>query len=856
MLDTAAPTMIGHVDNGSLQSLSGWAFDPAHPQQPVELEILHGSDLVCRVLADQFRADLQGYGYGDGRHAFTVSLPSASFTEPSVELRVRVRLTGQDLTGSPMALPNPRILLNSETLSQLAAAVAAAAASARSASDLHNAATWLLRQLDTVLARQSALDVSAQERQERFQRLVQQDTTLSDVLQQAAGAVLARYPALHLPDPAQPDVTVIIPVRDQFAHTYRCLDSILLNRPEASLEVIVVDDGSRDETVYAALLLSGGVKLLRNGANLGFVGSVNAGAAAARGRLLMLLNNDTLVQPGWLDELVGTFAADPTVGVAGSKLLYPDGTLQEAGGIIWRQGMGMNWGRGDDPGRPEYCFLRDADYVSGAALMIPRVLFEQVGGLSAAFAPAYYEDTDLCFKVRATGLRVVVQPMSRVTHHEGASAGTDLDGAGMKRFQRLNQRTFARTWSEALQHFPLDGADPRLAAERLVTRRALFIDDATPTPDQDAGSNAALEHMRSLQRLGYKVSFVGADSMAKAGPYTEALERVGIQCYYAPYYQSVEEIFRREVLQYDLFYIHRVANMTRYAAMIRQRFPGSSILFSVADLHHLRSRREAQVKQSMALEAQAAALEVAEMAALAAANTVVVHSSHEQKLAIAAGVRTPVHVLPWTVPLQPGSVPFSERSGLALIGGFRHSPNVDAAEWLVSDVLPHLHAAAPGIECLIVGSHAPDSVRALARPGVRLLGQVPDLSPVLARLRLTVAPLRFGAGLKGKVLTSLAAGVPCVLTRCAAEGMDLPAEYEAVIADTAEAFAARILLLHEDPALHERLRQAGLAYVAATCSAERVDALLAAACAKPQPMPAPMPEDAPAPPPITRRRTK
>ena len=244
------------------------------------------------------------------------------------------------------------------------------------------------------------------------------------------------------------------------------------------------------------------------------------------------------------------------------------------------------------------------------------------------------------------------------------------------------------------------------------------------------------------------------------------------------------------------------------------------------------------------------------MAALATADSVVVHSSHERDLVIAAGVQTPVHVLPWTVPLQPGPAPFSKRSGLALIGGFRHSPNVDAAEWLVGEVLPHLQAAAPGIECLIVGSHVPDSVRALARPGVRLLGQVPDLQPVLSHLRLTVAPLRFGAGLKGKVLTSLAAGVPCVLTRCAAEGMDLPEEYEAVIADAAEEFAACILLLHEDAALYEQLRQAGLAYVAATCSAERVDALLAAACARPRPAPGAMSQNPPAPPSVIRRRTK
>lgn len=833
MPDSSGPEAFGHVDHGSLQSISGWAFDPLSPDDPVELEILDRDRLICRAHAGTYRQDLEQSGYGDGRHGFAVELPADAFLGPVVDLRVRVRVTGQELAGCPLILPNRRVLLMPETLAEIEGAVAAAAAAARSSRELQPLALWLLRQLDTVWGRQSALESSARARTNRFFEMVGENTSLSSLLRQAAEAVVAQYKPLHLPEVPRPDVSVIVPAHNHFDYTYRCLASIIRHRPDASIEVLLTDDGSTDETVYAGFILSGGIRVLRTGANTGFVHAVNLAAAAARGRFLFLLNNDTEVEEHWLDELLGTFAEDGAVGVAGSKLLYPDGRLQEAGGIIWRQGTGMNWGRGDDPARPEYCYMRDADYVSGAALLIPRALFTQVGGLSDAYAPAYYEDTDLCFKVRAAGFRVVVQPLSRIVHHEGVTAGSDPDGDGAKRFQRINQRNFMAAWAEELQQFPLSGSDPRDAAERLVRRRALFIDDTVPTPDRDAGSNAALEHMRSLQRLGYQVSFVGADNMAKISPYTEALERVGIHCYYAPYYWSVEEIFRRETRPFDLFYVHRVANMTKYASMIRQRCPGSRIVFNVADLHHLRHEREAALRQSPVLERKAQALMAAELAAVAAADAVIVHSTHEQDVLAQAGVTTRVHVMPWTVRAEPGPAPFAARSGIALIGGYNHTPNVDAAEWLADTIMPLV--APQGIECLLVGSDMPDAMRALERPGVRVLGHVADLSTVLERVRLTVAPIRFGAGLKGKVLTSLAAGVPCVMTRCAAEGMGLPEAYDVAIADTADGLAERIIQVHADPALFAMLRDAGLAFVDQACAPSRIDALLAAACQRPWP---------------------
>ena len=138
-------------------------------------------------------------------------------------------------------------------------------------------------------------------------------------------------------------------------------------------------------------------------------------------------SNDTVPQPGWLDALLATFDAHPDAGLVGANLLYPDGRLQEAGGVVFADGSGWNYGRFDDPANCRYAYLRDADYVSGAAIAIPRALFQRLGGFDSRYAPAYYEDTDLAFAVRAAGLRVLVQPASVVVHDEGTTSGTDVN---------------------------------------------------------------------------------------------------------------------------------------------------------------------------------------------------------------------------------------------------------------------------------------------------------------------------------------------------------------------------------------------------------------------------------------------
>ena len=823
----------GFVESAAWERISGWARCPAEPGRSVVLDVIIDGSVVLSVVADEMRADLRAAGKGEGRHGFTLALPRSMFAAPLVHVRLRERSSGVDLGGTPFALANDAAGLDPASLAFLADRIGRLDSGAGSAV-LDALGAFLLSQLDRVMqARAEGRHQRAQDL-EHWAQLIKTGASGSVIpglidatLHQYGGAVLAA------PTSETPEVSVIIPVHGSFWYTHQCIRRIAEHKPLRPFEVILVDDGSTDETVLASMIISG-IRVVRNAANMGFVGSVNAGAAVARGRLLMLLNNDTEVQAGWLDALCDTLDSEPEIGIVGSKLLFPDGTLQECGGIVWRLGDAWNYGRDQDANNPAFCFMRDVDYVSGASLMIRRSVWDEVGGLSPEFAPGYYEDTDLCFKARAAGHRVVVQPGSRIVHHEGISAGRDVAGTGMKRHQRANMARFAAKWADALRSHALSGiGDPAKEAQRGVLRRALFIDDSVPTPDRDAGSNVAVEHMRALIRLGHQVHFVPSDNMARIPPYTEALERLGIRCHVAPYERSAEEVLRNEEGRFDLVYLHRVAN-ARYISAIRARNPAARVIYNVADLHHLRMMRHAELTQDAALHARALAVRTEELAAAAAADCTIVHSSVEASILAGEAPGARVAVIPWVVRPRAVTAAFAARSGVGFVGS-SHPPNVDAAVFLLTEVMPLVWATAPEIVLHLIGAHAADPVlRGLVnghKGRVNVVGWAPELHAALAGLRLTVAPLRFGAGLKGKMLDSMAAGLPCVMTPCAAEGAGLPAALQGLIGESAASLAALIVQCHADGARNAALAEAGLAHIAETCAEGRIDALLGAAIA-------------------------
>ena len=385
------------------------------------------------------------------------------------------------------------------------------------------------------------------------------------------------------------------------------------------------------------------------------------------------------------------------------------------------------------------------------------------------------------------------------------------------RFERQRYRHYLQRWRRRPQD---DAAAGRSAMSEppSQSQRALVIDDRVPVLDRDAGSIAVLSHIRSLQRLGFEVAFAPATEFAASAKPPASLQAINVTCYGAPYYGSIEEVLRRQAGEFDVVYMHRVANAMKYGELVRVHMPKAWRIYSVADLHHIRLARQAEAEDRPEFVAQSQRMRFAEYVAAITANSVITHSSLEAEVLRKQVPATKVHVVPWTVAAKPTTVPFAQRQGIAFIGGYDHEPNLDAARWLISEIMPLVRQRKPEIVCSLIGSAMPDELRRMCGNGVVPEGHVDDLAAVFDRVRLTVAPLTFGAGIKGKVIESLGAGVPCVCTPIAAEGLDLPAALRACVADGAEGLAALICDLHENQHRNDECGRAGVSFVAANFS--------------------------------------
>ncbi len=640
---------------------------------------------------------------------------------------------------------------------------------------------------------------------------------------------------IEFPDYERPTVSLVIPLYSRADLTRACLRSIRDNTSRVAYEVVLIDDAADSETKR---LLEGvrGARILRNKSNMGYLRSMNRAAAAAGGRWLVLFNNDAEVTPGWLRAMLNCAEAAPDIGIVTPKFIYPDGRLNEAGAIIWRDGTGVNYGRGERADLFRYEYRRETDYGSAAALLVSAELWRDVGGFDERFRPMFYEDVDLCFQARERGMRVVYEPAAVVVHHEGATTGNDPE-TGHKRFQEQNRPKLVEKWRLRLEAEHKRSAPENLAsaANRHRGPHVLVIDHRVPMSDRDAGSLRIVKIMEALIGLGAQITFMPENFVAPQ-PYTRSLQEKGIEVLYGELDPRAELAVLGPRLCTAI--LCRPHPASHWLDTVREFAPGATVVYDTVDLHWLREARRGEVTGARdpalrsgngdsapgAMPPKASALRELELAMIRATDATMVVSNAEREQVLRDVPGASVLVVPTVHEVDPHVEPAARRAGILFVGGFEHVPNVDAAVLLVRDVMPTVWRALGDVEVTIVGAGPPPEVQALASQRVDVAGWVEDLTPLLNQSRLMVAPLRFGAGVKGKITQCLAVGLPVVTTSVGAEGLAVVDGENILIADGPSEIAERVVRCYRDEELWGRISAAGQSVIEKTCSPKAIEA--------------------------------
>ncbi|MFA9375920.1 MAG: glycosyltransferase [Lachnotalea sp.] len=638
-------------------------------------------------------------------------------------------------------------------------------------------------------------------------RLSSNEIVLLDVQVDLKKRKFDEYETIIFEQYESPDVSIIIPIYNQFEYTYNCLESIKNNSGDVTYEIILGNDCSTDFTTRIKEKILG-ITVVTNEENLRFLKNCNHAASYYNGKYILFLNNDTQVQDNWLRPLVDLMEKDEMIGLTGSKLVYANGTLQEAGGIFWNDASAWNYGNRCNTQEPEYNYVKEVDYISGASIMIRSTLWNEIGGFDEQFAPAYYEDADLAFEVRKHGYKVVYQPLSVVVHFEGISNGTDTS-TGQKQYQIVNKDRFFKKWKEVLEkeHFP-NAENVFLAKDRSrFKKRILIVDHYVPHYDKDAGGKCTFMYTSLFAQLGYQVTFIG-DNYFRHEPYTTELQQKGVEVIYGNYYYKNWKTWLKDNAKYfDYVYLNRPHIAPKYIDIIR-KYSEAKIVYFGHDLHYLREYRQYLISKNPEMLKSSEEWKKKEFELFNKADVIHVVGSYEQQVIQKEVKDKPVRNIPlyiYETILEDINKDFSERQDIIFVGGFGHPPNIDAVLWFSKEIFPKILEKHPEVKWYVVGSKVTPEIQALNSEHIIIKGFVPDdeLDQMYRACRMAVVPLRVGAGVKGKVVEAAYYQIPLVTTSIGGEGLSAE-EGAFLMEDEGDKMAQIINELYDD---YDRLNE-------------------------------------------------
>lgn len=641
------------------------------------------------------------------------------------------------------------------------------------------------------------------------------------------------YEHIAFPVFENPAVSIVLPAYNGWHLTYKCLQSIRENTTDVSYEVIIADDASTDETKNISEHISN-IVVVRNEKNLEFLHNCNNAARYSKGKYILFLNNDTEVKPNWLGSMTELMERDETIGMVGSKLIYPNGRLQEAGGIIWNDASGWNFGHKADPDAPEFNYVKEVDYISGASIIIRTGLWEKIGGFDNLYTPAYCEDSDLAFEVRKHGYKVIYQPLSEVIHFEGYTHGSDtgegIKGSEIKAYQKLNNQKFREKWRNVLEteHFP-NGENVFWARDKSQNKKTiLVVDHYVPQFDKDAGSRTVFQYLKLFVSLNMNVKFIG-DNFYRHEPYTTILQQMGIEVLYGPWYAANwQQWVEQNGDKFDFVLLNRPHITIKYIDFIKKTTE-AKILYYGHDLHFARELKQYEVEGDPKLLESSRKWKETETYIFNNAHVILTPSDDEkQQIAELVPAGKIESIRPYIFEKMNEPIKnFSGRNRILFVGGFTHKPNVDAVLWFVKDVWPLVLNVLPDAHFTVVGSNAPMEILQLDSGSVSVKGFLSDdeLDSIYRQTRITVVPLRYGAGVKGKTVEALQQGIPVVSTSFGVEGLPWDSSFLEA-ADTAEDFARQIIELYHDEKRLTDLSRQSIDYIKANFTVAAAETIM------------------------------
>lgn len=648
-------------------------------------------------------------------------------------------------------------------------------------------------------------------------------TVYTQVKQRELDHFLDKNHTLNFSHTTPPQVSIILVLYNRAELTLACLKS-LHEVVDPSIEIVIVDNASTDRTSELLTRLHGKVKILHNAENVGFLLACNQAALQCSGEYLLFLNNDAILLPHALTNALQVFKQEAKVGAVGGKLILLDGTLQEAGSIVWQDGSCYGYGRGADPTAAEFMFRRSVDYCSGAFLLVRRDIHTELGGFDTAYTPAYYEETDFCLRLRQHGLDVVYEPTVAVLHYEFASSGTTEQALNL---QRRNKITFAAKHATYLANRQAVNLN-RVLEARFATQqpRILYIDDRIPHGKYGSGFPRSNFMLKTLAEQ-YAVTLMPLnfpDEETWDNAYTDIPKRVEIMksCGRAGFVQFLQA--RKDYFAAIL--VSRPHNMEFFIDLQWRIYGiqgGPPLIYDAEALFAVREKIKAQVLGGLVNNYEQNLKQ--EIALVRWATRVIAVSEYERNIFLQNGVPT-VDVIGFALTPQPTMTAYANRRNLLFVGNMDadYSPNVDSILWFIENVFGQLRLTIPDLELILIGSNKSSQLKAIQQHvGVRVLGMIDDLNSYYENCRLLIAPTRFAAGLPYKVYEAAARGLPVVGSELIRTQLGW-GEDAILAADTAQPtdFIQQIFKLYQDQSCWQTIRDGALARIAAECAESTV----------------------------------